>query len=185
MLHFLRQIPDHSSTLEQTRIKDSKIIVRVLLVLFSISFLVSCNKENEIGIEEPQLRIVGAWERIQTEQVSNDTTVVSTPYKSIYLFAENYYSIAVAPRERASLPESRTSEDIAAAEAGYISNSGTYKIKGDSIYFNVLVSKFPNFMNNKVMMIQQIELDEEIFILTTQNEINTTKTRFKRLNLIR
>ncbi len=160
---------------------DSLHTVRLLLVLLCISFFVSCENENDIGIEEPQTSIVGAWERIDTEQISKDTTIVSTPYKSIYLFTDNFYSMAVAPRERASLPASRTSEDIAAAEAGYISNSGTYKIEGDSIYFNVLVSKFPNFMNNKARMVQQIELDENTFLLTNQNEINTTNTLFKRL----
>jgi len=180
MPHLFRQILDLMTTSKHPLIIDSLLTVRLLLVLFGISFFVSCDNENDMGIEESRTSIVGAWERIETEQISKDTTVVSAPYKSIYLFTDNYYSIAVAPHERASLPASRTSEDIAAAEAGYISNSGTYKIVGDSIYFNVLVSKFPNFMNNKARGVQQIDLDEDSFILTNQNEINTTKTLFKR-----
>ena len=169
---FIRKI--HQNLLSSSSM--NKPVGFLLVCLFAISC--SSNEQGSTQSKEPT--ILGSWKVLESEKTTNDTTIISKPHKSIYLFTDSFYSIAIAPRERASLSQNAESADISAAEAGYISNSGTYEIIGDSIRTIVLVSKFPNFMNNRSQRTQHIAFEGDRLILTLMNGESINKTILQR-----
>ena len=94
--------------------------------------------------------IEGAWE--MTSRVNNDGEDLSL-HKSIIIYADGFYSVEIATEDRPSWPdlaegEERADEDKVNAYDGLISNSGRYRIEGDSIIHDIIVAKWPNFMND-------------------------------------
>ena len=127
------------------------------LAIFGLFLLFSCQanqtateEESSVPDEPAAPSIVGAWEI--TSSTNADGTD-NTPYRSIIIYTDNFYSVEIARENRPSWPEipegeETPEENIRNAYSGLTSNSGRYTIKGDSIIRDVIVAKFPNFMND-------------------------------------
>lgn len=147
---------------------------RLLFFLAISGFLFSCqpqqeaNSESVIADEPAEASIVGAWEITS----STDTDgVESTPYQSVIIYAEGFYSVEIAWENIESwsdLPdgEDRSEEEIRNSYSRLTSNSGRYEIQGDSIIHEAVVAKHPNFMNDWPRWATAYSLDGDQLVTT-------------------
>jgi hypothetical protein len=141
--------------------------------IIALFFLAACSEKKESStevIEADIATVTGAWEITNVELKSPDTITSSKPFKSIYLFTDKHYSIEIAWEDRKSWPvleedEERNPDDIMNAYSHLTSNSGAYEIKGDSIVFDVIVAKSPNFMNDYPTMARSHKLEGDKLLL--------------------
>jgi len=149
--------------------------------LFTISALVifiSCTG----GYANDEPTVVGAWELDRVEWTEGDSSGVWQPYRSVYLFTDKYYSIEEVGEERPSFTElaegeTRSYEEVAKAFNPLYSNSGTYEIRGDTIYYNVIVAKNPSFMNDAPEWQRQLTVGKDT-LTSTQTDDNSTSTAY-------
>ena len=130
-------------------------VSKLFSLLFILIILVGCQQStteqsNELlPMEEPAPTIEGTWELVSI--TGDDET--DSPYKSLIIFTDKYYSIEIAMKERPSWSdlaegEERSCDDISSAYNDFISNSGAYTIQGDSLIREAIVAKSPNYMND-------------------------------------
>ena len=155
-----------------------------VFLLFSCAEKKESNGESE-NIEAPTIE--GAWKVTHIERKNVDTTIVGKLwYKSIYTYTDKYYSIAAATEERPSIPELKEGEELdpyyfQKVYLKYISNSGTYKIVGDSLIHNVIVAKSPTVMNKNTRSSQHITLEKDKMVFTSAGPNSTTSLTLERL----
>ena len=144
---------------------------------------------SEIDETESLPAIVGAWEIVESSYSTADTSWTSAPYRSVILFTKNYYSIEIANEDRPSWVENPdgegpSNEEISNAYSGLTSNSGKYEVRGDSIYFNAVIAKYPNFMNDFPERTSAMKLEGDNLTLTSVGMGSTNRmviTKYKRL----
>lgn len=164
----------------------------LLLIIIALFIFISCAEKKEamdesanesVKINEPTL--TGAWELVNMKYENADSSVTETPHKSIYVFTGKHYSEEIAWKDRPSWVEleegQNRDEDIINAYDGLVSNSGSYEIIGDSLIRHVIVSKYPNFMNDKPRFAVHITWDEDEIILETSGNDRTVSRRLKRI----
>ena len=141
--------------------------------IIAFVFLAACSEKKESStevIEADVTTVTGAWEITNVELKSPDTITSSKPFKSIYLFTDKHYSIEIAWEDRQSWPVleegvERNPDDIMNAYRHLTSNSGAYEIKGDSIIFDVMVAKSPNYMNDSPNLARSHKLEGDKLLL--------------------
>ena len=159
---------------------------RSLFTLAVTGLLLSCQPQQEASSEAQEApeenatpSIIGAWEITS----STDTEgVESSPYRSVIIYTEGFYSVEIATESRPSWPqiedgEETPEENIRNAYDGLISNSGRYAIKGDSIIHDVIVAKWPNFMNDFPRAASAYTLEGDKLVATG----NRGSTTYKRI----
>lgn len=160
---------------------------RLLFFLAITGLLFSCQPQQEASSEAPQAAdddaapsIVGAWEITS----STDTDgVESSPYRSVIIYADGYYSVEIAWETIESWPdiadgEERSEEEIRNSYSRLTSNSGSYEIQGDSIIHEAIVAKHPNFMNDGPRWATAYSLDGDQLV-TTGGRGSSTHRRLK------
>jgi hypothetical protein len=131
--------------------------------------------------------IVGSWEIIKQEFTSKDTSKSFTPFRSIITFTDKFYNVTIATEDRPSWPETPKGEKVSYdnltnAFNHFISNAGRYEIKGDSIMYNIIAAKQPNFMNDTKKYAQAFTFDGDKLITHTTNNSGEKSTKtYKRL----
>ena len=162
----------------------------MILNILAVILLISCGDKKESYIEpdnQGNLTIKGAWEVTHIIKKNTDTAIVQIPWhKSIYIYTDRYFSIAAATEERPSMPVLEKGEKIdpdyfKKVYLRYISNSGTYKIVGDSLIHNVIVAKSPTVMNKKRRSSQHITLEKDKMLFTSAKSNVTTTLTLERL----
>jgi hypothetical protein len=160
---------------------------RSLFTLAIIGLLFSCQPQQEASSEAPQApeesatpSIVGAWEITSSTNANGED---NTPYRSIIIYTDSFYSVEIANESRPSWPqiedgEETPEENIRNAYEGLISNSGRYAIEGDSIIHDVIVAKWPNFMNDFPRATAAFTLEGDKLV-TTGNRGSTTYKRIR------
>ena len=129
-------------------------------LLFGMAIiLASCSTDNksENPMDETVLEIetnpiIGSWELTEQNWSNADTSGTESPFKSIIMFSDKYYSVEIAWEDRINWTEKEnkekpTFEEYENAYNGLTSNSGSYEIQGDSMKRDIIVAKHPNFMN--------------------------------------
>ena len=140
-----------------------------LLLLFSCQANQTATEEESSVPDEPAApSIVGAWEITSSTNADGEE---NTPYRSIIIYTDNFYSVEIARENRPSWPEIPDDEEtpeehIRNAYSGLISNSGRYNIEGDSIIYDVIVAKYPNFMNDFPRFAVAYTLDGDQLVTT-------------------
>lgn len=157
---------------------------RLLLTLAILGVLFSCQPKPEANSEAPEApddantpSITGAWEI--TASTDNEGESM-TPYKSIIIYSEGFYSVEIAWENIPSWPEigedeERTEEEILNSYFRLTSNSGTYEIQGDSIIHEAIVAKHPNFMNDWPRWTTAYTLDGDNLVTTGSRGSSTYK----------
>ena len=133
--------------------KQNILYLAIAVLLFSCQPKQTSTEEVSAPEKLAAPSIIGAWEIIESSFSNKDTSGVNTPFRSIIIFTDNFYSIEIARRDRPSWPERPDGEkvsydDLNNAYSGLTSNSGRYEIRGDSIFYDVIVAKSPNLMND-------------------------------------
>jgi hypothetical protein len=113
------------------------------LFLFSFSFLSAQS-------------IQGAWKIEKTEWVNKEGTTSNdhSDLASLILFTDTHYSYAASVNEkREPVPsesnrETMTEEQWKSIAQWYVSNSGTYTLKGNQLERTINIALFPNAMGN-------------------------------------
>ena len=77
--------------------------------------------------------------------------------------------------------QERNPDDIMKAYRYLTSNSGAYEIKGDSIIFNVMVAKSPNYMNDAPNVARHYTLDGDKLVLQAKRGEAVSVTTLQRL----
>ena len=124
-----------------------------------LGFLISCqplqasNNEDAVTNESAKASIVGAWEIVETSVSSKDTSFLYSTFRSIILYTDKFYSVEIAHEDRPSWPDTPDSEkvsydNLSNAYSNLTSNSGRYEVRGDSIFYDLIVAKHPYFMND-------------------------------------
>ncbi|MFT5954933.1 MAG: hypothetical protein ACI8QD_001784 [Cyclobacteriaceae bacterium] len=127
-----------------------------LFYLLVAGLLFSCQAQQENNMEESILEepempsIFGAWE---ITSITNTEGEESTPYRSVIIYSEGFYSVEIAWENIESWPEipegeEWSEEEILSSYGRLTSNSGKYTIEGDSIIHEAIIAKHPNFMND-------------------------------------
>ena len=78
--------------------------------------------------------------------------------------------------------ETRSYEEIAKALNPLYSNSGTYEIRGDTIYYSVIVTKNPGFMNDRPNWQRQLTVGKDTLTSTQTGENSSSTSYYVRLN---
>jgi hypothetical protein len=131
--------------------------------------------------------IQGSWEIIEQKFTSKDSSNTSTPFRSILIFTDKFYSITTAGVDRPSWPQTPTGEKVSYenlenAYQNFTSNAGHYEIKGDSILYKIIVAKSPNFMNDIKNYSQAFALNgDKLITYTSSASGRKTTTTYKRL----
>lgn len=130
--------------------KRSFFYIAIFGLLFSCQSQQSANEESSTADEPAAPSIVGAWEITSGTNADGED---NSPYRSLIIYTDSFYSVEIATVERPSWPEIPDGEDtpdehILNAYGGLISNSGRYTIEGDSIIHEAIIAKYPNFMND-------------------------------------
>lgn len=123
----------------------------------------------------------------KVEWQEGDSSGVWSPYRSIYLFTEKHYSIEQVSTERASFQplaegEERDLEEIVEAFGPLYSNSGSYEIRGDSIFYTAHVAKNPNFMNDNPNWSRQITVGADTLTSVVTEENGTATYIYTRMD---
>lgn len=165
-------------------------------LLFAAALMVlSCQPNessttNEEVTMEQEPSIVGAWEIEEYTVTTPDSTwKVDAPYRSVILYTKNYYSVEIARTERPSMAElpdgeKRSYEEISTNYNALTSNSGTYKIQGDSLIHTAVIAKNPNFMNDDPTYSVGVKIDGDKMTTTRglrNNAEGTATTTYKRI----
>ncbi|HEY5689874.1 MAG TPA: lipocalin-like domain-containing protein [Cyclobacteriaceae bacterium] len=161
-----------------------------LLFLAVAAMMFSCQPSQSEAEEndDEESPLEGAWEIVQEDVTTSDSSWSRKPYRSLIMYTDNHYSIEIAWRERASWPDRADGEDVSDenikdAYNGLTSNSGEYEIRGDSIYYNAIIAKSPNFMNDwpKVARKFSLEGDQLVTNSKTFGGDGTTTTTYRRI----
>ena len=128
-----------------------------IMLMATVCLLTSCqspsSSDQSAADSAPKSGIIGVWE-IQEAKISNqDSSWISNPYRSVVIFTQGYYSVEIARTNRPSLPQLAEGESIPedvlrSTYNGLTSNSGTYELRGDSLYRVARIAKHPNYMND-------------------------------------
>jgi hypothetical protein len=152
-------------------------------LLFSCQSKTSSTDETVQSAKSTTPSIVGSWEITKQDFTSKDTSKTSTPFRSIITFTDKFYSMTIATEDRPSWPETPkgekvTYDNLANAFNHFISNAGRYEIKGDSIMYNIIAAKSPNFMNDTKKYAQAFSFDGDKLItnVTYSNGAKITYT---------
>ncbi len=88
----------------------------------------------------------GAWvvERI----VSPERAVDEEPDPGLFLYTEGHYSHMIGDSSRTELSDDPSAAEQAAAFEGFVSNTGRYEVRGDSLILRPFVAKLPYRMND-------------------------------------
>lgn len=163
--------------------KQSLFILSILGILFSCQPQQDTSVESDAQDEPVAPSIVGAWE---ITSASDTTGAEATPYRSVIIYADGFYSVEIAWENIESwsdLPdgEERSIEDISASYSRLTSNSGRYKIQGDSIIHEAIVSKHPNFMNDFPRWAVAYSLEGDQMMETRSSQWGGISTKYRRL----
>lgn len=160
-----------------------------LFALLVLVFVAACAEKKETTVEveimeEPSIE--GAWELAYVRWQTPDTTGYWKPFKSIFIFADNFYSVEIAREDRPSWPELQEGEErdpdhLINAYEGLISNSGTYEIVGDSLVHQVIVAKSPNLMNDYPRYARHLTVEKDSVYFTGTRGDNVETWVLKRL----
>lgn len=133
--------------------KQNFIYLAMVGVLLSCQPQQTSNNEDVVTDEPTKPSIVGAWEIVEVSISNEDTSFVFSPFRSIIIYTDKFYSVEIATEDRPSWPELPDGEEVSYdnlsnAYSNLISNSGRYEVRGDSIFVDLIVAKSPNFMND-------------------------------------
>jgi len=147
-------------------------------LLFGCQQQQTTDKASVTADESTAPSLVGAWEITSNTNNDGETT---TPHGSIIIYTDGFYSVEIALEDRPSWPDipdddETAEEDIRNAYDGLISNSGRYNIVGDSIIHDIIVAKYPNFMNDFPRSAVAFTLDGDQLV-TTGNRGSATYRR--------
>ncbi len=148
--------------------------MRLHLSLFILLSITACAPAAEEPVMQETLE--GAW-RVTEESFESPAAswTNTSPQPSLYIFAEQHYSIMLVPsgsdggsQPRELFPgnepvlgsaEPTDAEKVAAYDS-FIANSGTYEVSGSSLTTRPIVAKTPNFMSGGALTyMYQIEGD--------------------------
>ena len=163
--------------------KQSLFILSILGILFSCQPKQETSVESELEAETEAPSIVGAWEMTST---SDTTGAETTPYRSIIIYADGFYSVEIAWENIESWAdlsdgEERSFEDISASYSRLTSNSGRYMIQGDSIIHEAMVAKHPNFMNDFPRWAVAYSLEGDQMMEIRSSRWGGISTKYRRL----
>ena len=166
--------------------KQNILYLAIAVLLFNCQPKQTSTEEVSAPEEPAAPSIVGVWEMIESSFSNEDTSGVNTPFRSIIIYTDKFYSIEIARSDRPSWPEIPDGEkvsydDLSNAYSNLTSNSGRYEIRGDSIFYDVIIAKSPNFMNDYPKMAAAFTLDGDQ--LTTKASYSGTnlKNNYRRL----
>ena len=161
--------------------KQNILYLAIAVLLFNCQPKQTSTEETSAPKEPATPTIVGAWEIIESKFSNENTSGVDTPFRSIIIYTDNFYSVEMA-WSRPSWPEIPDGEkvsydDLSNAYFGSISNSGRYEIRGDSLFYDIIVAKSPNLMNDSPKMANAFKLDgDQLTIKFTFSGTNITNT---------
>jgi hypothetical protein len=132
----------------------------LFLLVFIVGLLPNCQAqkasivEGALNNESATASIVGAWEIVEASVTREDTSFTYSPYRSIIIYTDKFYSVEIAHKERASWPEIPDGEKVSYdhlsnAFWGFTSNSGRYEVRGDSVFYELIVAKNPNVVDRR------------------------------------
>ena len=143
------------------------------------------------AVAQDAASIEGAWKEVKIEKLGPDGWVAENLQPSLLIFAAGYYSNMVVPvgddgkgKPRKLFGDLDNITDAQKAEAygTIIANSGSYKVSGSEITFNVLVAKTPNFMDGGSYK-GQFKVEGDTLTLQTTTRLGTrlkiTRKRLK------
>ena len=173
--------------------KTTKLISGILLTgSFLAASLLSCQtktsseKEPSSNVKSNNSPIQGSWEIVESNFTGKDTSRAYTPFRSILIFTDKFYSVAIARVDRPSWPkipkgEKVSYDNLTNAYDNFVSNAGRYEITGDSIIYHIIVAKSPNYMNDTKNYSQAFVLDGNKLITHSANDSGEkTMTTYKR-----
>jgi hypothetical protein len=175
-----------------SKLNELSISIFISVLLFSFSSVNAQTKTLSKAKPSPTAKsntssIQGSWEVIEQKFTSTDSTSTTIPFRSIIIFTDKFYSITYAIVDRSSWPnipagEKASYENLENAFHNFVSNAGRYEIKGDSIMYNVVVSKHPNYMNDVKSASRAFELNGDKLITHTTSATGQKRTTtYKRM----
>ena len=108
-----------------------------------------------VSTVQAQGTLQGVWEVRERTQIEGDeSTTISDPQPSLYLFTDHYYAImfipGTEPRPDLMVVQQQlrqaSGEDLVAAFNTFIANAGTYEVSGAKLTRNIVVARIPGAM---------------------------------------
>ena len=131
----------------------------------------------------------GVWEvQERTELEGDESTTISDPQPSLYLFTDRYYAImfipGTEPRPDLMVVQQQlrqaSGEDLVAAFNTFVANAGTYEVSGSRLTRNIVVARIPGAMG--VTADWEYEVGGDTLTITATNAAGvTTLTTLRRL----
>ena len=138
---------------------------------------------------QAQGSLKGVWEvQERTERVGDESTTISDPQPSLYLFTDRYYAImfipGAEPRPDLMVVQQQlrqaSGEDLVAAFNTFVANAGTYEVSGPRLTRNIVVARIPGAMG--VTADWEYEVEGDTLTITATNAAGvTTLTTLRRL----
>ncbi len=138
---------------------------------------------------QAQGSIKGVWEVQERTAIEGDeSSTISDPQPSLYLFTDGYYAIMFVPgtEPRPDLMvvqqqlRQASGEDLVAAFNTFVANAGTYEVSGSRLTRNIVVARIPGAMG--VTADWEYEVKGDTLTITATNAAGvTTLTTLTRL----
>ena len=133
---------------------------KLFLFVVIVGLLPNCQAQKASNVEaaltngSAMSSIVGAWEIVEASVTTEDTSFTYSPYRSIILYTDKFYSVEIAHEKRSSWPEIPDGEKVSYdhlsnAFWNFTSNSGRYEVRGDSLFYELIVAKNPNIVDRR------------------------------------
>jgi hypothetical protein len=129
--------------------------------------------------------IDGAWKIVSMSYAASDTTwTVANPQPSLYLFANQYYSVMYVPGDRPRVQWASMvgtdSEKVAAFDT-FMGHSGSFKTKAGTVTVSPIVSKIPNTMVAGVAQTYAYTVRNDTLTITLNQNRAEMRTVLRRL----
>ena len=134
---------------------------------------------------QAQGSLKGVWEiRERTEAVGDESTTISDPQPSLFLFTDRYYAImfipGTEPRPDLMVVQQQirqaSGEDVVAAFNTFVASAGTYEVSGSTLTRNIIVARIPGAMGLTADWEYEVEGDTLKITATNAAGITTLTT---------
>jgi hypothetical protein len=107
--------------------------------------------------------IIGVWQVKEVARQGDSGTLADKPFPSIFIFTRRYYSMVwvfgAEPQRPFAERWNPTDAEKIERFNSMVVNSGTYKVKGNTLIAHPVVARIPDFMNGKLLCEYHIEED--------------------------
>ena len=134
---------------------------------------------------QAQGSLKGVWEiRERNEAVGDESTTISDPQPSLFLFTDRYYAImfipGTEPRPDLMVVQQQirqaSGEDVVAAFNTFVASAGTYEVSGSTLTRNIIVARIPGAMGLTADWEYEVEGDTLKITATNAAGITTLTT---------